>query len=597
MSGASRTVHAVRPAAAPDALLIAALRGAPHGVGIVDRDLRWTAVNERLGDLLGRGADDLLGTDGRAQVHPGDAERATAELTRALAARGTGPDPAPSATPATQWEQRFLDPQGRALPCRVSAAPAWDADGLVTAVVLHVEDLTERHTTQERLRRLALTDPLTGLPNRRLLIDRLHRALFPADEAEPGPVRQPVVLCLDLDRFTLVNDSLGHDLGDQVLLTTAQRIAAEIQPGDTVARVAGDEFVVVAASVSDAAGAQDLARRIDAAVRRPHPLPGGDELVVTCTVGIRMPQPGRTAEELLREAHAAMYQAKRQGRERAEVYSAGLQSLAVDRMRREQLLRTAVAEDRLVVHLQPIVELPAGRLAGFEALLRIRQPDGTLLAPADFLDEAEQTGLVVPIGLAVLARACGQLAAWRAAGLVADDVSVAVNISARQLVEDASDDGADIATRILGLLREAGLPPSRLALELTESVLLDTGDEVRARLDTLADAGVSIGIDDFGTGWSSLSYLTQLPVSFLKVDRSFVAGLGSDKERTAIVVAVLGLGTALGLSVVAEGIETTEQAQALAGLGCSLGQGYLVGRPQAVHELEAALVAGTPFLP
>jgi EAL domain-containing protein (putative c-di-GMP-specific phosphodiesterase class I) len=336
---------------------------------------------------------------------------------------------------------------------------------------------------------------------------------------------------------------------------------------------------------------------MDAAVRRPHPLPGGDEVVVTCTVGIRMPQPGRTAEELVREAHAAMYQAKRQGRERAEVYSAGLQSLAVDRMRREQLLRTAVAEDRLVVHLQPIVELPAGRLAGFEALLRIRQPDGTLLAPADFLDEAEQTGLVVPIGLAVLARACGQLAAWRAAGLVADDVSVAVNISARQLVEDASDDGADIATRILGLLREAGLPPSRLALELTESVLLDTGDQVRARLDTLADAGVAIGIDDFGTGWSSLSYLTQLPVSFLKVDRSFVSGLGSDKERTAIVVAVLGLGTALGLSVVAEGIETAEQAQALAGLGCSLGQGYLVGRPQAVPELEAALIAGTPFLP
>jgi diguanylate cyclase (GGDEF)-like protein/PAS domain S-box-containing protein len=597
MSGAGRTVRAApgAPRTEPpqtDPVLAAALWGAPHGVGIVDRALRWTAVNDRLADLLGRRADELLGEDSRAQVHPADAGRADAELGRVLAR----PSSAPDAAPAAQWEQRFRDPQGSARPCRVSAAPAQDGEGRVTAVVVHVEDLTERHAAQERLRRLALTDPLTGLPNRRLLLDRLHRALLPADDAAPGPPRLPVVLCLDLDRFALVNDSLGPDLADRVLVTTAQRIADQLQPGDTVARVASDEFVVVA-EVAGAEGAQELARRIDAAVRRPHPLPDGDELVVTCTLGIRMPQPGRSPEELLREAHTAMNQAKRQGHERAEVYSAGLQSLAVDRLRREQVLRTAVAENRLVVHLQPIVQLPSGRLAGFEALLRLRQPDDTLLPPADFLDEAEQTGLVVPIGLEVLAQACRQLAAWRAAGLVTDDVSVAVNVSARQLVEDAPEAGADLAARVLGMLREFDLPPRCLSLELTESVLLDTGDAVRARLDRLAEAGVSIGIDDFGTGWSSLAYLTRVPVSFLKVDRSFVSGLGSDKERTAIVVAVLGLGAALGLSVVAEGIETAEQAQALARLGCSLGQGYLVGRPQAVPELEAALAAGTPFLP
>lgn len=546
----------------------AAFHSAPLGIALFDDELRVTTVNPSLCLLLGRPEEELVGHTVEASTHADDWLHDRGRMQLLL----TG------AASYQQWEKRFVDTAGTPFWCRVSASPVRDASGTPVALVAQIEDISERRDLERELRQLTLHDPLTGLPNRRLLIDRIERAL----EDDLTLVRPPAVLFLDLDRFTLINDSLGRQVGDAVLLETARRLESVVRPGDTVGRVGGDKFVVLVEDVADAAEVEALADRLERVVSRPIEV-GGDELVVTMSVGIRVATRGTTAESLVSDADTAMSRAKKSGRARSEIFTAGLRALAVDRFRRETTLRQAVAEKRLAVEFQPVVSLADGALHSFEALVRLRATDGSLIAPAEFLSEAEETGLIVPVGQWVLDESCRLISSWRARGIASPSLLVKVNVSARQLVR------AEFAESVLETLRRHGTPSYCLNLELTESMLLDAGGATLDQLRRLADAGVSLGIDDFGTGWSSLSYLKRLPLRFLKIDRSFIDGITRDSGDSSIVSAIISIGRALNLVVVSEGVEQAEQAEILRGMGCHLGQGWHFGYPRGADQVEAAL--------
>ena len=442
------------------------------------------------------------------------------------------------------------------------------------AQVLHVAQL------HAELGHLALHDALTALPNRTLFFDRLEQALAHSSR-DGSPVS---VLMLDLDGFKLVNDGLGHGAGDEVLVEVSGRLRRAVRGSDTVARLGGDEFVVLC----EGAGrdhAVGLAAKLEAAVRTPIVVGSGEEVVLTTSVGVAV-HTHESAEapvsgaDLVRAADAAMYQAKARGKARHTVYDIGMRSGADERARTAVLVRDALLDDGVVVHYQPIVDLRTGRVTGVEALCRVEAPDGRLLMPAEFIGVAEDRGLVVALGQRVLTRACRQLVAWHEEGLGHLDVSV--NVAAQQAAED------DLADVVAGALAEAGCPPDRLVLELTESTLLTAAPSTLSSLHALRELGVGIAIDDFGTQYASLHYVQHFPITELKVDRSFVAGLPHERVERAIVSAVAGLASDLDLVCVAEGIETPEQAGHLAALGVR-GQGYLLGRPAAAQHCAELL--------
>jgi diguanylate cyclase len=405
----------------------------------------------------------------------------------------------------------------------------------------------------------AADDALTGLANRALFLDRL-RSL-----ADAG--RSLAVLFLDLDDFKLVNDGWGHDTGDRLLCEVADRLRSAVRPGDLVARLGGDEFTVLCEGVSGEREAIAIATRLREALEAPFDI-AGQRRLVRASIGCRVATgpAGEAAEALLRDADVAMYQAKDKGRNRIELYSEETRRRIVRRLEIEQELRVALETGDLAVHYQPQVDLSTGRVAGVEALARWRHPRLGEVSPAEFIAVAEETGLIGPLGSFVLDETCRQLAAWRAQGL---RLAATVNVSAHQL----DDPGfADDVARCIG---SAGLPPSSICLELTESALMGAGAEPRHVLASLKGLGVYIAIDDFGTGYSSLASLKRLPVEVVKVDRSFVDGLGTDPEDSAIVAAILSLAHAMGLHVIAEGVETPLQAAELVALGCTVGQGFL----------------------
>ena len=414
-------------------------------------------------------------------------------------------------------------------------------------------------------------DPLTGLPNRSLVVDRLDQALARSTRSD-GRV---TVLFVDLDRFKLVNDSFGHSVGDGVLLCVSERLRAAVRPADTVGRLAGDEFVVVCEGLSDRE-ALEVAERLAAAVAEPIVLEGR-ESVLTASIGIAHGEPGSRAEEMLRDSDVAMYRAKERGRSRIELYDADMRRRMLDRVETERSLRTAIGAGELRLHYQPIVALDGWTVVAAEALVRWEHPERGMVQPAEFVSLAEESGLILPLGRWVLGEACRQLAAWRADGR--PDLRVTVNLSARQFADPSLIDVVAEA------LARAGLPGDALWLEITESVLME---EVEATADTLLALkrlGVRLSVDDFGTGYSSLSYLKRFPVDVLKIDRSFIDGLGTDPEDGAIVLAIMSLAQALRLDVIAEGVEHFHQLEALHHLGCGAVQGYLLARPGPADTL------------
>jgi diguanylate cyclase (GGDEF)-like protein/PAS domain S-box-containing protein len=457
----------------------------------------------------------------------------------------------------------------------------------VQALANVLGDVVERQLTDDDIRHRALHDPLTGLPNRLLFLDRLGQA------TERQRRRRDIltaVLVLDLDRFKLVNESLGHRAGDELLAAAAPRLKQAVRSADTVAHFSGDEFGILLEDITGEQDAIEMAERIAGGFARPFVLDGNEHFVTT-SIGIALAEGGERGEDLLRDADAAMHRAKERGRARYELFDEALRGRALSRLRVENDLRRALERDELTLHYQPLVSLRDRQMVSVEALVRWDHPERGRISPADFIPVAEENGLIEPIGRWVLEHACRQAAEWYRARPDAAPLTMGVNLSAAQVANPA------LAETVATALRVSGLDPSCLALELTESMLVADNAQLSETLKALKALGLRLVLDDFGTGYSSLSYLTRLPLDSLKVDRSFVDGLGTEPRDTAVTEAIIAMSRALSLRVVGEGAETELQVAELARLGCDLVQGFYFSRPVEAEEITRMLTDGPAWLP
>jgi diguanylate cyclase (GGDEF)-like protein/PAS domain S-box-containing protein len=538
-------------------------------VGICDVAGVLLYLNAAAKQLLGLTPDDELGERNfDALFPPSVAERLKVEIRPTVERYG-------------RWngELALARPGGGVLPvsAQLLLHPGQPGEEPYFSAILH--DISERKAFEQRLAHQAAHDPLTGLPNRALLLERLDGALARARRHN----HRVAVLFLDLDHFKVVNDSLGHGLGDRLLIAIAERLAIALRPGDTVARFGGDEFVVLCEDLLSPQDAVAIAERIDQAITGPFII-DDTEIFVGVSIGIALPDDADAEPEtLIRDADAAMYRAKDRGRARWEMFDNAMRASAVDRLDIENALRRALERRELRVFYQPMIDLRTGRIDGVEALLRWEHPERGLLLPGDFITVAEETGLIVPIGTWVLDQACRQVQRWHASNERATPLRVSVNISGRQLGH------ARLVEDVAAALADTGIDPADVELEITESVLMDDVEMSSETLGRLHALGVKLAVDDFGTGYSSLSYLRRFPVDLLKVDRSFVDGLGTDPSDSAIVTAIITLAHTLGLSAVAEGVESALQLAELRRLDCDRGQGYFMARPAGGHEIGEML--------
>lgn len=529
------------------------------GLAAVALDGRLLHVNPALAHMLGRSAGELV----RLTLHDLDGPDGGPEIPLlARLARGDGE--------RFDVERRFQRPSGETVWAAVTLVAVPDDTGRPGHALLQVTDLTETKLALEMLEHQGLHDPLTGLPNRTLGLDRIAKAL---DRSRRTGGRV-AVLALDLDRFGVVNDSVGPDQGDVVLVEVAERLQQALRGGDTAARLSGDEFAVVCDEVHDEGEAVGVAERVLSVLTEPVLL-DGRAVVPTASVGIAVsrdddPAGHRGAAALLRDAGAALHRAKTNGQGGWDLADDELRRRAVDRLDIEGALRAALTTDQLRLHMQPIVDLTTGAMVGREALLRWEHPERGLLPPAWFLPVAEESGLIDALGRWVLEEATRIAVATPQLGYVSVNVSPS-QVRRASLLGDVEDS-----------LKSSGLPPSSLVIELTESVMLGSAPTGRRQLHQLERLGVRLMVDDFGTGFSALSHLRDLPVAGIKVDRTFTAGLGRDRQCDRIVEALTGLARGLGVDIVAEGVETLQQRDVLAGLGCAHAQGYLFGRPEPV---------------
>jgi diguanylate cyclase (GGDEF)-like protein/PAS domain S-box-containing protein len=534
---------------------------APVGIVLADLDGTITYVNERLKQIF---EPFEKRRDWRDLIHPDD--RPSVEREMAAARKND------KVEFVTQF--RMLTSAGATRWVDVRSVGLWSPARSLEGFVATVDDITERKEFEARLAYQAMHDPLTGLPNRALLEDRLAQALARARRR-----REPLaVLFLDLDLFKLVNTSYGHRNADHLLSQVGRRLQGSMRTSDTVARIGGDEFVIVAESAT-ATQAEDLAARVLDNLRTPF-MVEDSEVLVGASIGIATGHGTENADELIRRADAAMYAAKGRGRGQAVSYRTGLDP------RNSQLETTtalghAIERDELTLHYQPIIDLVTGETVRLEALVRWQHPERGLLLPAEFIPAAEQSGLILPLGAWVLEQACSQLRTWTRTGQVPGETRVAVNVSAHQL------DQTDFVAKVTTTLERVGLEASNLQIEITETALVQDLTSSAGKLEKLNRAGVRLAVDDFGTGYASLSQLKRLPVQNIKIDHSFIDGLPDDPDDKAITSAMIRMAHELGLSVTAEGVETSAQRDLLRALGCNAAQGFLFARPQPSSEAEA----------
>jgi diguanylate cyclase (GGDEF)-like protein/PAS domain S-box-containing protein len=542
-----------------------------EGVLAIDVTGIVTFVNPAAAELLGWTADELLGRElARCTDPEGFVSGRWVHLPRLTAGETLRLD-----------EYALVARDGTQLDVALTASPVV-REGVVTGAVVVLRDVRERKALERCLVHQAFHDSLTGLPNRALFLDRLEHSR--ARSLRDGGTH--AVLFVDVDRFKVINDSLGHKIGDQVLQAVAQRIVSELRPADTVARFGGDEFTVLLESVHDADEPARAAERIRRSLQQPIEV-GGREVVVTVSIGIAVGELGKASGDLVAAADIAMYQAKNQGKNRCVLAADDADEKALARLDLETELRRAITDGELEVHYQPVVHATTGALYGLEALVRWRHPRWGLVSPAQFMDVAEESGLVVPLGAWVLQEACVAAVEWnrRHPGR---PLVMAVNLSARQFQQP------DLCDQVSRVLESTGLDPRLLALEITETVVMDDTVATMTTLQALKLLQVRISIDDFGTGYSSLSYLKRFPVDAIKIDKSFVDGLGSSPVDAEIVRAVIRLAAAVGMQTIAEGVETEEQRDELRLLGCTMLQGYLLSKPMPLADVEGRYRADIP---
>ncbi|MBA3430683.1 MAG: EAL domain-containing protein [Actinobacteria bacterium] len=540
-------------------------------ISIIDSDgvIRYQSPCVR--QVFGFGEEELVGEHFGTWLHEGDRE-AAAVLIAHVAER-------PEATAAAEWRIRHRD--GTWLPGEVHARNLLD-DPNVRGIVLTIRDVSERKNLEDELTRLAFHDGLTGLPNRALFKNRVEHALSERSTSNAPPA----VLFFDLDDFKTINDSMGHTVGDELLKAVAGRLRNAVRPADTVARLGGDEFAVLLQHVIDKSVPGRVADRILQSLTLPIVLQER-EIFAHGSIGISLADSDDTeAEDLLRDADVAMYMAKSLEEHGHQTFQPIMRTAVTKRLELKADLQRAMEEGQFHLVYQPIIRLEDQRIAGVEALLRWRHPERGTVPPLEFISVAEETGMIVPLGRWVLETACAQAVQWTRAHPNHGPLSMSVNLSSRQVQE------AHMVGEVASILRDTDLDPSQLTLEITESVLMQDTDAAVDKLNRLRSLGVKLAIDDFGTGYSSLSYLERFPIDILKIDKSFVDGMADGNEESSLAGAIVKLSRALGLCVVAEGIEGADQMKRLVELRCELGQGYHFAKPLDAEQMSLLLATG-----
>jgi diguanylate cyclase (GGDEF)-like protein/PAS domain S-box-containing protein len=567
MGAVRRRNRALRALSASEMQSRATFEQAAIGIAHTTPDERFLRVNDKLCEVLGYTREELLGMTIFDLSHPEDLGKGANTRRRLIAGE----------IPTHSIERRTRCKDGTYKWLNRTISLVREPSGEPAYFIRVMEDITERKRLEHALQHTATHDRLTGLPNRSLMQDRLRHAV----EQCVRRSRIAGVMFIDLDRFKIVNDTLGHAMGDRLLQIVAGRLRNCVRCEDTVGRLGGDEFAIVLTELTNAGDAVVVGQKVLDALATPIDL-DGHEAFVTASIGIATyPHDGGDADILIRNADAAMYRAKAEGKNNYQLYSPTINDQAAERHRLEASLRHAIARDEFLLHFQPKAEMLTGDITGVEALLRWKPGGGAIVSPAEFIPILEESGLIVPVGEWVLRRACAQLEQWKAEGIV--DVPIAVNLSARQFRDPSLADVVRCA------LNDHHVSPHLLELEITESVAMDNPETAAATLRGLKALGVRISIDDFGTGHSSLGYLTRFPIDALKIDRSFVSGVAVNANDASIAQAVIRLSHALGLTVIAEGVEEAAQADLLACQGCDEMQGYYLARPMPAEACTALL--------
>jgi diguanylate cyclase (GGDEF)-like protein/PAS domain S-box-containing protein len=540
------------------------------GMALLAPDGQWLKVNRSLCTDLGYSEQELLETSFPDLAHPDDVGATLGQIEKLLAGKIS----------SYQTEQRFAHKAGHFVWMLLNISAVRDSQGHPSNLVFQLQDITDRKKEEERLVHNVFHDALTGLPNRALFMDRLRLA------TERGRRRKDqtfAVLFLDLDGFKAINDSMGHIMGDQLLIQISRRLNASLRATDTIARLGGDEFTILLEDLTDERECLRIVERLQKELALPFRL-GTSDIQVTASIGVASSNPGyERAEDILRDADTAMYRAKSSGKACYQFIDRERNTPPLDVANLGKDLDKAVDRGELVLYYQPIVSLETGKLVAFEALIRWQHPQRGLILPADFIPLAEERGPILKIGTWAIREACLQLKRWQDKFSLHTSLSVTVNLSSKQFMQP------NLIDQVIEILQDTGVDPGALKFEITEGVVMENIGTATVLLQQLRALGIELGVDDFGTGYSSLSYLHRLPISSLKIDKSFVKGMVEKREHAEIVKTILTLARSLGIRVVAEGVETLEQLVELRRLKCDAGQGFLFSKPAEVETAETLL--------